>query len=292
MKKGLFIFLYVVSINACQNEANKMSEYSTSDSIVSIQIPSYLDLTKTDTYSMQFEGKEKIAKMMITDSDNGWDMVGFTNDWVGNMRSKLTLIEQNDSIIAFEINKGITHIPAQIVSVYRRNGYSIMLATMGINLATHKAIGNSIQCISKKNSNKMSSYHGDYLSLQYPSSWIIDEHPNTLTADVWITQKDHAFGMWIFQFEKEDISFKDAMVGIANNWHEIAEVDMSYININSVEWCKHDIRMDVQGQKGRQISYYCLKGDSIYNIKFGNSLVEVEKNSSVIDSIMSSVVIK
>ena len=59
--------------------------------------------------------------------------------------------------------------------------------------------------------------------------------------------------------------------------------------INGEEWCKLDIRMNMQGQTGRQISFYRQKGNYIYNIKFGNNTTDVEKNLVVIDSIMTSV---
>ena len=82
------------------------------------------------------------------------------------------------------------------------------------------------------------------------------------------------------------------MNNIAENWREVAKVSVSNEQINGVKWCKHDIRMNMQGQEGRQISYYSLKGCYIYNVKFGNSAVEVEKNLSLIDSIMATVTIK
>ncbi len=88
---------------------------------------------------------------------------------------------------------------------------------------------------------------------------------------------------------EDDITFKDAMTDIANNWREVAKVNMSYQQINGEEWCKLDIRMNMQGQTGRQISFYRQKGNYIYNIKFGNNTTDVEKNLVVIDSIMTSV---
>ena len=60
-------------------------------------------------------------------------------------------------------------------------------------------------------------------------------------------------------------SFKDAMTDIANNWREVAKVNMSYQQINGEEWCKHDIRMNMQGQ-GMNINGY----NGIQNQTSGN----------------------
>ena len=300
MKKQLSIIVAVAAILcSCHNRTKEaiesMSEYKTADSVLCCKAPAYLHLTRTDGHSLQFEGGKKMAKVMIIPSADRWIKDDYANKMVGDFRSKMTLVEDNDSITAYEIQRGMTVIPAQMVSVYKRNGYSVILATMGVDLDVHKAMGQSIRCKAKENKDKSetSNYQGEYMSLNYPSIWNVNEHPNTQTADVYISQSNHAFGVWLFRFEKEDgITFKEAMNSIAENWREVAKVNISNEQINDVEWCKHDIRMNIQGQEGRQISYYSLKGYDIYNVKFGNSAVEVEKNLSLIDSIMATVVIK
>lgn len=300
MKKLLSIIVAVAAILcSCHNRTKEaiesMSEYKTADSVLCCKAPAYLHLTRTDGHSLQFEGGKKMAKVMIIPSADRWVKDDYANKMVGDFRSKMTLVEDNDSITAYEIQRGMTVIPAQMVSVYKRNGYTVILATMGVDLDVHKAMGQSIRCKAKENKDKSETcnYQGEYMSLNYPSIWNVNEHPNTQTADVYISQSNHAFGVWLFRFEIEDgITFKEAMNNIAENWREVAKVNISNEQINDVEWCKHDIRMNIQGQEGRQISYYSLKGYDIYNVKFGNSAVEVEKNLSLIDSIMATVVIK
>lgn len=289
--------LLALLVCACQNRVNKtiesMLEYKTIDSVLCINVPSYLHLTRTEGHSLQFEGGEKMAKVMIVPSVDRWIKDDYANKMVGDFRSKMTLVEDNDSITAYEIRRGMTIIPAQMVSIYKRNGYAVILTTMGVDLNVHKAMGLSIRCKPKENESETSNYQGEYISLDYPSNWNVNEHPNTQTADVYISQSDHAFGVWLFRFEIEDgITFKEAMNSIAENWREVAKVNMSNTQINDVEWCKHDIFMNMHGQEGRQISYYYLKGRYIYNVKFGNSAVEVENNLSLIDSIMATVAIK
>ena len=300
MKKQLSIIVAVAAILcSCHNRTKEaiesMSEYKTADSVLCCKAPAYLHLTRTDGHSLQFEGGKKMAKVMIIPSADRWVKDDYANKMVGDFRSKMTLVEDNDSITAYEIQRGMTAIPAQMVSVYKRNGSTVILATMGVDLDVHKAMGQSIRCKAKENKDKSETcnYQGEYMSLNYPSIWNVNEHPNTQTADVYISQSNHAFGVWLFRFEIEDgITFKEAMNNIAENWREVAKVNISNEQINDVEWCKHDIRMNIQGQEGRQISYYSLKGYNIYNVKFGNSAVEVEKNLSLIDSIMATVVIK
>ena len=58
------------------------------------------------------------------------------------------------------------------------------------------------------------------------------------------------------------------------------------------EWCKHDIKMNIQGDKLRQISFYREVNGYIYNIKFGNEALTTQQNLATVDSIMHSVVLK
>ena len=270
-----------------------MSEYITADSVLYCKAPAYLHITGSEGHSLQFEGGRKIAKVMIISSADRWIKDDYANKIVGDSRSKMTLVEENDSITAYEIQRGMTVIPAQMVSVYKRNGYAVILVTIGVELDIHKAMGQSIRCKAKGNKIETSDYQGEYMSLDYPSTWSINEHPNTQAADIYISQDDHAFGVWLFRFEKvHDVTFRDGMDELADGWREIAIVDVTYEEINGREWCKHDIKMSMLGEKGRQISYYTNRGDTIYNVKFGNLATEVDKNMELVDMIMASVVIK
>ena len=291
------LLLFLAILGACGNHSNQdietMSEYCTNDSFLCCKIPSFLQLTKTDGQSMQFEGNKKFAKVMIVSSYDRAVKDDFVQQLVGNNRSKLTVIEENDTITAFEIQRGITIIPAQVVSIYQRNGYAVLLATMGVDIDLHKTIGTTIKCNATHTDIDLAHYNGDYINLDYPSNWTINEHPGTQTADLFIGNSDHSFGIWLFRFEKDDnISFDEAMTSLADSWREVANVGISNESINGIAWCKQDIQMTSQGQEGRQVSYYALKGNMIYNIKFGNKAHEVEKNQTIINDIMRSVELK
>ncbi len=294
MNRLTIILTIVVILCSCgnnsSNEIDSMSEYCTNDSFLCCKIPSFLHLIEKDGQSMKFEGSKKFAKIMIVSSYDRSVKDFFVDQLVGNDRFKMTVIEENDTITAFEIQRGMTTIPAQVVSIYNRNGYAVLLATMGIDIDLHKTIGKTIKCNASDNNPVFMKYQGEYLNLEYPSEWTLDKEPGAQTADVYIGKNDRSFGLWLFRFEKEDgISFDEVMTGLADNWREIATVGMSYETINGIEWCKHNILISTQGQEGRQISYYTLKGNKIYNIKFGNKAQEVEQNQIVINDIMRSV---
>lgn len=170
---------------------------------------------------------------------------------------------------------------------------SIIVAILGINIATHNTISNSVLDRMTVTKNKTTLYEGKYMNLYYPSNWIVDEHPKSMVADVYIGQKNYTFGMWLFRIENESgISFKKAMSEMGNSYPGIAKVDLAYEKINGREWCKQNIQMNVQRQNYRQISYYCQIGSHIYNVKFGNSASEIQNNGEIINSIMASINIK
>ena len=97
-------------------------------------------------HSLLFEGGDKMAKVMIIPIANRMVKDDFAQRLVGDFQSKMTLVEDNDSISAYEIQRGMTTIPAQMVSVHNRNGYAVILTTMGVDLKVHKAMGQSIRC--------------------------------------------------------------------------------------------------------------------------------------------------
>lgn len=147
MKKYLFVLSSLLLLSSCQNWTEKtiesMSGYYTTDSVLYCEVPSFLSLTRTSGHSLQFEGGKKMAKVMIIPVANRNVKDDFAQQMVGDFRSKMTLIEDNDSISAYEIQRGMTTISAQMVSVYNRNGYAFILATVGIDLKVHKAMGQS-----------------------------------------------------------------------------------------------------------------------------------------------------
>ena len=142
-------------------------------------------------------------------------------------------------------------------------------------------------------SGDMKIYNGEYCQIKYPKEWKVNENPGTFTADVFIGFSNGIFGAWIFRFEDDNIvNFKEAMTDVANRWREFADVDMSFESINGVEWCRHDIQMEMQGEKCRQISFYRQFGGYVYNVKFGNRKILVDIANSTINIMMNSFKIK
>lgn len=151
MKKNIILCLALVAtLFSCQNGSQKeiesLSERCTSDSTMCFKVPSYMMKTKEDAMSIQFEGDKKIVKIMKTELPDKWDMCSFAQYLIGNNRGNLTLVEQNDSLMVYEIHKGATRLSACVFSLHERNGYSVLLTTIGLNAKVHDEIGETIYC--------------------------------------------------------------------------------------------------------------------------------------------------
>lgn len=294
MKKQLLLLISLITFLISCNKSNvQFFKYTHDEWSLSIDIPQSMCLTKTDNYSLQFEGNQRIVKILRAKPGDKWNLEKFANSIVGSNGSQLTLNTKNDTLIAYEISKGLSVIPAHIFSIHSIEGFSILVFTYGFSVETHINICNSITISTTKNTNDFTSYSGDYMNLDYPSNWYLNENPHTETADVYIGQNDNEFGLWLFCFKLENgYDFKGAMNELANNWRELGQVNIEYEMINGNEWCKHDIKLNIQGQEGRQISYYAYKDNVVYNIKFGNKSDLVSSNLGVIRTIMNSVEIK
>lgn len=83
------------------------------------------------------------------------------------------------------------------------------------------------------------------------------------------------------------------MSNLKDSFREYANVNLSYEQINGIRWCKHDISMVVGEMKNRQIAYYCMKGDYIYNVKFTNvGDIDISGNLNIIKSMMETITLK
>lgn len=145
MKKFLIYTTLIASLFACKNNNDiQMSEYTNSDQTISYKIPSYMHKTKEDNSSVLFNGNEKFVHLMWTNNENGWDLERFAQHFTNDQHG-LTLVEKNDTIIAYEIQKGVVKMPALAFSLHQRKNNSIMVMTMGIASKERQAITNSIR---------------------------------------------------------------------------------------------------------------------------------------------------
>ena len=95
----------------------------------------------------------------------------------------------------------------------------LIIAVVAICLASCIGKSNKNQSYQKKEvqtsfelspeNEKMILFEGKYLDIQYPSSWSVNKSPGTYTADIYIGNSDHSFGVWIFRFEQEDLTFEE-----------------------------------------------------------------------------------
>ena len=138
MRQISIIVAIATFLCSCHNHTNEMIEYCTDDSVICCKVPSYLQLTKTEGHTLYFEGNKRIAKILIVPSADRETKDFYINNIVGDSRSEISLVEDNDSITAYEIQRGMISIPAYIISMHERNGYAVMLVTYGIDLDIHK----------------------------------------------------------------------------------------------------------------------------------------------------------
>lgn len=286
MKHSLLLVYLVGLFVACQDysgQTNQRTEYFYNiDSSMVVSMPYEADLKSSTSTSMTFEYDKKLCKIIKADITDSWNLLGLVQDMAGNSLSKLTLVESSDSLVAYKFSNGQFSFIAHVASQFKRDGYSILLVTYGIEKKQHQDIASSIRC-DNKNIDGNSIYIGDYISCIYPSSWNVDESPGTMTADVYISNSDHSFGVWFFKFENDD-PFKERMNELADNWKEYAKVNITYVKYKGIEWCKQDLRI---GDNNKQISFYTQKGRFIYNVKFGNQASKIDQ--SIIDTVMESV---
>lgn len=144
MKKVIFLIVMTMLLFACQNSKMEMSEYFNSSRTLSFKVPSYMHMAKEDNSSMRFEGNNKFVNFMWNNSGNNWDVEKFAQHITQNSNG-LTLVEKNDTLIAYEIQKGVVTLPALVFSLHNRNGYSILVTTMGLGKTKHQMITNSIK---------------------------------------------------------------------------------------------------------------------------------------------------
>lgn len=155
MKNSIFLIGFIMALTACHNKNVNMSEYSNSDKTITCKLPSYMRLTKESKYLIMFEGNQKIASIIwaLSENEGQWDMERIAEQMLGKNKSKLTLVEQNDSLIAYEARSGNISLPASVFSLHEISGYSVLLFTMGFTVESHLSISDSIRCkpVKKKN---------------------------------------------------------------------------------------------------------------------------------------------
>ena len=145
MKKTVTVLMTFTSLltgcynwnNGNKNEIETLNYVCTSDSTMCFKVPYYMHKQKEDSKSILYEGNKKLVQIMKTELPDKWNMHSFAQHMIGNKRGEMTLVSQNDSLLVYEIQKGITHLPAFAFSLLERNGYSVLLTTFGLNEELH-----------------------------------------------------------------------------------------------------------------------------------------------------------
>lgn len=161
MKKTVTVLMTFTSLltgcyngnNGNKNEIEILNYVCTSDSTMCFKVPYYMHKQKEDSKSILYEGNKKLVQIMKTELPDKWNMHSFAQHMIGNKRGEMTLVSQNDSLLVYEIQKGITHFPAFAFSLLERNGYSVLLTTFGLNEELHLKVSKTINC--KENLSKI-----------------------------------------------------------------------------------------------------------------------------------------
>lgn len=144
MKQKILYLIIATIFLACKEKDFDMIEYKNSKTSLCFNVPSYMHKSKEDNSSMIFQGNGKFVNFMWTKSENGWDIDKFSQRMTeGN--TDLTLVEKNDTLIVYEIHKSAVTMPALIFSLQERNGYAILVTTMGISRTNHQTITSYIK---------------------------------------------------------------------------------------------------------------------------------------------------
>ena len=158
---GIILSLLGIVIKSCnadfhdgnEKEIVELKDVCSSDSTICFKVPYYMHKQKEDSKSILFEGNKKLVQIMKTVLPDKWNMHSFAQHMIGNKRGEMTLVSQNDSLLVYEIQKGITHLPAFAFSLLERNGYSVLLTTFGLNEELHLKVSKTINC--KENLSKI-----------------------------------------------------------------------------------------------------------------------------------------
>lgn len=151
MKKSIVVCIALaISLASCHNGSKKeienLKEGCTSDMTMCFKVPSCMYKQKEDSKSVFYVGQKKLVQIMKTELPDTWNMKAFAQHMIAGKQGDLTLVSQNDTLMVYEIQKGLTRIPAFVFSLHERNGYSVLLTTFGLNEDVHTAIGNAIKC--------------------------------------------------------------------------------------------------------------------------------------------------
>ena len=129
-------------------------------------------------------------------------------------------------------------------------------------------------------------------SVEYPSQWCVLEKPDAL-SDVYIGDTKGDIGFTVLYSDTDfnlDKINREAVSGMKKAG--INPVSNEKIEINGMLFYKTVYEFPFGAIECKQISYTTKKGNTAFNLKFGNNKTVMEQNGELIERIVNSFKIK
>lgn len=129
-------------------------------------------------------------------------------------------------------------------------------------------------------------------SIDYPKQWKIVSNPDQMT-DVYVGDSEGNLGFTILFFDTEYSLSEVNNEGNANMKSAGAKIVFNNSITISGQTCYKTIyEYSIESMEIKQISYTLKKGNTVYNVKFGNNKKAIDNNITLIDNIISTFKIK
>jgi len=130
------------------------------------------------------------------------------------------------------------------------------------------------------------TYSTNFYSVKYPKGWNVIEHLDEM-AEVYIGHQPENFGFTIVRF-KTDCTLSEVNAEGNENLRQAGfrTLEEKQMTVDRMKCYRAVQEISIQGQKVKHISYTFMKGNILYNIKFGSVTTKKQENiaAEIIDS--------
>lgn len=136
------------------------------------------------------------------------------------------------------------------------------------------------------------SYDSQNFSICYPGDWRVLENPDTID-DVYIGREDGKLGFTVLHFDT-DLSLDEVVREVRNNSEAagMAIIRAEYVLVSGIRCYAQTIGFRYGRLEVKQVGYTLMKGNTVYNVKFGSDVEAVDGNEALIKSIVASLEVK
>lgn len=322
MKKNILcslVFFMAVVISSCNNERRTVINYKTYENdVYRVEIPMDYSIKKSIGDIMSFE-QEKLGSFISIQSLKNENLLYYAqkHNTEGDKFS-YSLIGQTDTSCYYKITGNSVMWSAYQLYMTKRVGemkYVISVSSSSdaqsknelVALITHiqKSLvshspkldlsdNSSIKNVEEDNTDDDSFAIRETKSytIEYPKEWKVVSNPDQYT-DVYLGDYQGKVGCTVL-FVDTDYSLDEIIEdGNTNMKNAGARVTSNKkLEINGIPCYKTIFEYSLGNMNVKQISYTFKKGNTMYNVKFGNNKLTIDANIALIDRIISSFKIK